>query len=50
MIGLYCLFGLGSLACVFIFRLFHKKKSFSLSKGERYLTLEDIKKQAEAKQ
>lgn len=45
MIGLYCLFGLASLACVFIFRLWHKKKSFSLRKGERYLTLEDIKEQ-----
>lgn len=49
MAGLYAAFAIGSLALIFIFRLWHKKPSYSLFKGERYLTLEDIKKQAEAK-
>lgn len=34
-----------SLACIFVLRGFKRKKSFSLFKGERYLTLEDIKEQ-----
>ena len=42
---LYGAFAVGSLALIFIFRLWHKKKSYSLLKNERYLTLEDIKEQ-----
>ena len=48
MAGLYALAAIGSVVLIFVFRLWKKQKSYSLSKWERYLTLEDIKKQAEA--
>lgn len=49
MAGLYALAAIGCVVLIFVFRLWHKEKSYSLSKNERYLTLEDIKKQAESK-
>lgn len=42
----YAIGAVGSLAVLFILRGFKRKKSFSLLKHERYLTLEDFKKQA----
>ena len=41
----YAVIGFGSLALMFILQGFKRKKSFSLFKGERYLTLDDIKEQ-----
>ena len=41
----YAIIAIGSLAAIFILRGFSKQKSFSLRKKERYLTLDDIKKQ-----
>lgn len=49
MAGLYALCAILFVVLIFVFRLWKKKKSFSLFKGERYLTLEDIKEEAEAK-
>ena len=49
MAGLYALAAIGCIVLIFVFRLWKKQKSYDLRKGERYLTLEDIKKQAEAK-
>lgn len=42
----YAIVAVGSLAVIFVLRGFKRKKSFSLLKHERYLTLEDFKKQA----
>ncbi len=41
----YAIIAIGSLIAIFVLKGFSKQKSFSLRKRERYLTLDDIKKQ-----
>ncbi|MDO4280034.1 MAG: hypothetical protein Q4C56_00235 [Peptococcaceae bacterium] len=45
MIGLYAIAIFAPIVGLFVFRLWHRKPSFSLLKKERYLTLEDFKQQ-----
>lgn len=49
LMGLYGLGIIIPLVCIFVFRLWRRKPSFSLRKGERYVTLETIKEENEEK-